>query len=209
MITPPMVGKKGYGYSILNVGDFSETVIVRLVIWNVADYLNFWINECIAILDGMRNKGVLPTAVYRTKNGQFSMGERFLLWKVDDKIVVRSYALNKLVENINVDEWWKTTPDYHQGDDVFEISAPLADVENWVAANMNMLEIQKNISIDKDIDYWRMDNENISSYNESVFTDGCYLYTRDLFSAQGAWVRLALDGMRIELLDRDLNRIGD
>lgn len=65
MITPPLPGEKGYGYSIVTINDFAETILVRLVEWQSNDYWKFWVDECRALVEGERGKGVLPMAVYR------------------------------------------------------------------------------------------------------------------------------------------------
>ena len=46
MITPPIPGEKGYGYSMVAINDFAETILVRLVEWQANDYWKFWVDEC-------------------------------------------------------------------------------------------------------------------------------------------------------------------
>jgi hypothetical protein len=72
---------------------------------------------------------------------------------------------------------------------------------------MDVMEIRERIASDGSLN-WQKPLDEERSYNEDVFTDGDYLYSRDVFSNKAAWKKLSLDGMRMATLDKDLNKIG-
>ncbi len=207
MITPPIPGEKGYGYSMVAINDFAETILVRLVEWQANDYWKFWVDECRSLVEGERGKGVLPMAVYKIQGGKIVLGERLILWRVGDEVAVRSYALNRSVNDYPVSDWWKSVPDYRRSSQLFEVRTSLADMERWVSGCMDVMEIRERIASDGSLN-WQKPLDEERSYNEDVFTDCDYLYSRDVFSNKAAWKKLSLDGMRMATLDKDLNKIG-
>ena len=117
-LAPPLIGRKDYGFAVIQLGaDYSGTLLLRLKDWGALDYMRFWQRELSEVANGRRKVGLLPEWVYRHASGSVYVGERMEFSCSDGIFVFRERAVVTKEDSCRSSwrvlpkQWWRFVED--------------------------------------------------------------------------------------------------
>jgi len=164
-LAPPLISKKGYGFSVIQIGEsFSETILLRMEDWTGTDFIRFWLCEFAALLEGTRTKGLLPTGLHRPSSGCIHPEERWEIFRIGDAIVFHdrtTFAVTSFIPQAEAaaEKWWTYVEDYSRGKSVdadgtvnceSEWRVSISSVADWCHKYNCVLGQMENIDDDGD-----------------------------------------------------------